>query len=175
MVNIKGQINIQQMAFLLIAVMMFFGLIGLLFFSLKLSDLKESANLVREKKAMLLITKLANSPEFSCGYSFGESKTSCIDSDKIMGLKNLSSKYENFWGVSKIEVVKIFPLYDENTECDFLNYPNCKRITIFSEKDTGNIVSNFIALCRKEFYGKNIYNKCELAKIYISYDEVDDS
>src|SRR3989338_5253518 len=72
----KAQMKIQQMAFMLIALMIFFSLVGLLLLKVKFSGLKEKATDISEKNAILLVEKLANSPEFSCGMSFDESKFS---------------------------------------------------------------------------------------------------
>ena len=83
----KAQLKIQQMAFMLIAVTLFFVLVGIFVLAFRLSNLQESAELLEEKNAMLLVTKLANSPEFSCGDAFGTSRTNCVDSDKVMALK----------------------------------------------------------------------------------------
>ncbi|MBI2057209.1 hypothetical protein HYT91_03070 [Candidatus Pacearchaeota archaeon] len=45
----RGQMKIQQMAFMLIAVMIFFALVGLLIFSIGFSGLKEKARLAGRK------------------------------------------------------------------------------------------------------------------------------
>ena len=74
----KGQMKIQQMTFMLVAVTFLFILVGMFFLSMRLYDLKKTATNLEEKNAMLLVSKLANSPEFSCGNSFGGSRTSCV-------------------------------------------------------------------------------------------------
>ena len=164
----KGQMKIQQMAFMLIAVMVFFALVGLLVITVKFSGLKGQATELAEKNAMLLVTKLANSPEFSCGDAFGGSRVSCIDADKLMALKNNIEKYEDFWGVSKME---IFIYTTEGSgECTSGNYPDCNKITLIS--GAGISTENFVSLCRKEFDGRRNYDKCELAKILVSYERV---
>ena len=106
MVNKKAQLKIQQMAFMLIAVTLFFVLVGMLIFVFRFSSIQESAELLGEKNALLLVTKLANSPEFSCGESFGRSSVNCVDSDKVMTLKANIEKYSGFWDVSGIEIRK---------------------------------------------------------------------
>ena len=83
----QGQLKIQQMAFMLLAVTLFFVLVGMFVLALRFSGLKESATELEEKNAMLLVTRIANSPEFSCGNAFGKSRTNCIDADKVMMLK----------------------------------------------------------------------------------------
>ena len=167
--NRRGQLKIQQMAFMLMAVTLFFVLVGMFFLVVKFSNLKEDATGLCEKNAQLLATKLANSPEFSCGESFGSSKVNCIDADKVMLLKENIAKYSGFWGVSNIEVRKIYPIEAEKT-CELGNYPDCNIIKIRSKEDTSAYLSNFVSLCRKESYEGTVYDKCELAKIMINYE-----
>ena len=164
----KAQLKIQQMAFMLMAITLFFILVGLFVLVIRFSGLKKSAEMLEEENAVLLISKLANSPEFSCGESFGGRKTNCVDSDKVMVLKEHIGKYFDFWGVSNIEIRKIYPEMPE-TECNLGNYPDCNLIKITSTELEGVGLSNFVSLCRKESFEGEVFDKCELAKIIVSY------
>ena len=164
----KGQLKIQQMAFMLMAVTLFFILVGLFVLVIRFSGLRKSAEILEEENAVLLISKIANSPEFSCEESFGSGKTNCIDSDKVMVLKEHIGKYFGFWGVSNIEIRKIYPKMSE-TECNLGNYPNCNLIKITSSELEGVGIANFVSLCRKESFEGEVFDKCELGKIIISY------
>ncbi len=164
----KAQMKIQQMAFMLIAVTLFFVFVGLFVLVIQFSNLKESSSVLEEKNALLLVTKIANSPEFSCGGAFGGGRISCIDSDKVMILRENINKYEGFWGVENIEIRKIYPL-SEYLECTGANYPNCSIIRL-KQSNIGEEHSNFVSLCRKESVGGNIEDKCELAKLIIAYE-----
>ncbi len=170
--NKIGQMKIQQMAFMLVAVTLFFVFVGLFFAMIIFSDVKKSAEILEEKEAILLVSKIANSPEFSCGNSFGSTRINCIDSDKLMALKKNLGKYSGFWGVSGIKVRKTFPKEDRIIECSSENYPDCTEITFFSSSGTG--VSNFAALCRKEKTENSIQDKCEIANIIVYYGEKND-
>ena len=101
--------KIQQMAFMLMAITIFFVLVGMFVLMFSLAGLKESAGELEQRNAMLLVTKLANSPEFSCGNSFGNNKVNCIDADKAMVLKGSMDKYSSFWGsgIGNIVVRKV--------------------------------------------------------------------
>jgi len=171
MKNKKAQMKIQQMAFMLIAVTLFFVFAGLFFAMIVFSDIRKAAEGLEERNALLLVSKLANSPEFACGNAFGSFKTSCIDADKAMALKNNIELYKdlkgNFWGVDGVEIKKIYPIDYAEIECDSGNYPECGKITIFQKQGIG--VSNFVALCRKEGSGGFIEDKCELARIIVYY------
>lgn len=162
----KGQLKIQQMAFMLIAVVLFFALVGVVILSIKLSSLKETAEIFGEEDAMLLVTKLANSPEFSCGSAFGNMRTNCIDGDKVMILKENIGDYSDFWDVDSLEIRKISD--ETRIECNLENYPTCNIIELIGGNGIG--VENFVTLCHKEASEAGVYDKCELAKIIVSYD-----
>ncbi|MCK4553174.1 hypothetical protein KAT80_03140 [Candidatus Pacearchaeota archaeon] len=165
----KAQLKIQQMTFMLLAVTLFFVLVGMLVLALRFSGLKESATELEEKNAMLLVTRIANSPEFSCGNAFGKSRTNCIDADKVMMLKKNIDTYDNFWGTeTNIEIRKIYP--KGNVVCTIRNYPNCNLINLQSKKINVEH-SNFISLCRKDLINGEVYDRCELAKIMVSYKD----
>lgn len=166
----KAQFKTQQMAFMLIAVVVFFAFVGILVLAFNLSSIKETANLLEEQNAMLLVSKLADSPEFSCGEVFGGARTNCIDFDKIMILKQDISKYKGFWGVSNIEIRKINDS-GKDISCSMANYPACNVIRLLENSSTGYDYSNFVSLCWKENNEGNIYDKCEIAKLIVRYKE----
>ena len=165
----KGQLKIQQMAFMLIAVTLLFAFVGLFIISIKTSGLRERANILEEENAMLLVGKLANTPEFSCGELYS-GKSNCIDADKVMVLKDIE-EYENFWGVNEIRINRIYPVLEGEIKCTEDNYPNCNVIEIYSDdSENRNYKSNFVSLCRIEQMEDKIYDKCEIAKLLVSWE-----
>ena len=165
----RGQLKIQQMAFMIVAVFIFFVLVGLFVLSFSFSGLKRSAEALEEQESLLVVTKLANSPEFSCEEAFGN-KVNCIDGDKVMVLKDSISKYSGFWGVDNIRIIKIS---GGDIECTRGNYPNCDYIDLFSKEVSGYAVENFITLCKKESDEGRIYDNCEIAKLLVYYEAVE--
>ena len=172
--NKKGQFKVQQMAFMLIAVIIFFALVAIFVLAFQFSSMKEKATVLQEENALLLVAKLADSPEFSCGNSFGETRANCIDFDKVMILKQEISKYKNFWGVSNIEIRKIYDFGREKT-CTSSNYPDCNTLKLIESTSSGYDYSNFVSLCWKEQKktgtGQMLYDKCEIGKITVRYRE----
>ena len=166
--NRKAQFKIQQTAFMLIAVTLLFVLVGMFMLVFKFSGLKESATALEEENAMLLVSKLANSPEFSCEMAYGN-KVNCVDADKVMILKDNVGKYANFWGISGLEIRKI--ANEQEILCSKNNYPDCNLIKLNLRSNVGFSVSNFVSLCRKEAFENNVYDKCELARIIVSYEK----
>ncbi len=163
-----GQLKIQQMSFMLVAVFIFFVLAGLFVLSLSLSGIRRSAAELEEKDAILLVEKLANSPEFSCEQSFGN-KVNCIDKDKAIVLKDSINKYSDFWGVSNI-VIRT-KLTEKGIECNSGNYPDCDYINIISKETNGFSVDTFVTICRKDSDENKIYDNCEIGKLIVYYDE----
>lgn len=174
MKNKKAQFKIQQMAFMLIGLVAFFALVGIFVLAFNLSQLKNSANLLEQKNAELLITKLADSPEFSCGNAFLEEgiRTGCIDADKVMMLKQSINKYKDFWGVSSIQIRTIYPAQTSEKECTSSNYPDCNIIKLLQNSSEGYDYSNFVSLCKKQTSGSSIYDECNVAELTIRYGEI---
>ena len=167
---VRGQFKIQQMAFMLIAVTVLFVLVGMFALVFKTAGLKGSADELNEKNAQLLVSKLANSPEFSCGdvYDYGEAN--CVDGDKVMALKQSGIVYEDFWGVSNIEIRKI--MSEGSLVCTGSNYPNCDILRVKEGKIVGAYSSNFVVLCNKDDFEGDVVDKCEVARLFVSYEPV---
>lgn len=165
----KAQMKIQQMAFMLMAVTLFFVLVGIFVLVLRFSGLRDTARQLEQENAMLLVARLANSPEFSCENSFG-ALSNCIDADKVIALKE-REEYEEFWGVAKIEIRKIYP-DNGNIICNDENYENCGVIKVLERSvKTLPSSSSFVSLCRKEITEEMIYDKCEMAKLLVSGED----
>ena len=164
------------MSFMIIAVFLFLAMVGMMVITVKMADLKNSATALEEQNAMLLVTKLANSPEFSCGDTFGTARTDCIDEDKLMALKANIDKYSNFWGVTSIQIIRIYPPKANplirDVECTSTNYPKCNIIKLMSSSSTSFDKSNYVALCRKERYQDQFVNRCEIARLVVGYKKV---
>ena len=165
----RGQLKIQQMAFVLIAVTVFFAIIGMFFLVLKLNSLGSAAETLEERNALLLATKLANSPEFSCGASFGNQKINCVDLDKMLALKENIETYDSFWEVENIEVKILYPKQEQDISCSKETYPNCNSLKLRDKPISGFDASNFVTVCKKITINGGIRDVCELGKLLISY------
>ena len=154
MVNKKAQLKIQQMAFMLIAVTIFFVVVGLFALVFRFAGLKESANLLEEKNALLLVTKLANSPEFSCGDAFGN-KANCIDLEKFKAMQSKKEDYYKFWGDVSNIILRV----------------NEQDYDLFEKGARGFPVENFVSVCSKESESGQIYDKCDIGRLMIYYED----
>ena len=163
---VKAQMKIQQTAFMLIALTIFFALVGMFALKMKMSNLQETAENLKELETQILLGKISNSPEFNCGESFGDQMTNCIDFDKAMVLKSKASNYSSFWGIENIEIIRLNSSLTEI--CTPQTYPNCRNLRLLSDEITGNFISTFITLCRRDSFNGNPYNQCEIAKLLIN-------
>jgi cbb3-type cytochrome oxidase subunit 3 len=154
----KGQLKIQQMSFMILAVTIFFVLVILFFLAVKMQDMKNNASQLKLNEARERVLKLASYAEFSCGVS-------CVDLDKAMAIKKME-KYQEYFDVG-VEIVK---LGNSTTECSESNYPNCDIIKLFKQP-AGIGEGSFVALCRKDNKNSYGYNKCEVGKIIVYTNE----
>jgi hypothetical protein len=153
------------MIFMLIAVTLFFILAGLFFLSFQLSGIRSQFLDIQEQNAKQLVSKLANTPELTCG------RPNCIDYDRALLLKD-KLEYRRFWQVDSIEVIRLYPILDNDIECNKGSYPNCNKLTIFENtgKDLIPRQSNFVQLCRKDSYEGDFYERCELGLLIVGFE-----
>lgn len=160
----KAQYKIMQMAFMVVAVFIFFLMVGIFFFNFQTQKLKETAQVSNEQKTLVLISSIANSPEFHCS----SSSSMCVDFDKakILSLDKYGSLYTDFWPVSSIEIRIIDSSYDKIVSCKNKNLDNCNYYQIYNEENKTEIMkySSYITLCEKKQV--NIDN-CKLAQLIV--------
>ena len=155
--------KIQEMAFVLVAIMIFFGLVVMLYISIRLPALQRSAQELSQNEASELVKKLASSPEFA--FTVRECPN-CVDMDKALALKSLN-EYKTFWGLDYLRIEKVYPA--EGGECG-TNYPDCQSITIIDKENFGIPPTAFVALCRQASENGEFYPKCEIGRIYASQE-----
>ena len=156
----KGQMKVQEMAFVLLAIILFFAMVSIVYFSIRLSSLRGDVTAQREQAAKETVRKLSDIPEFSWADC-----SNCIDVDKVFMLKGRAS-YKNLWDVDYLSIEKVYP-NATNRECNNANYPDCTTITLVNKTVYSGIsTSAYVALCRFEPQGD--YTKCEIGKIHAS-------
>ncbi len=148
------------MSFVLVAIMVFFGLVALLYISIRMSSLKQDVNVLAQDEAMAMVRKIASSPELA--FSVRDCPN-CLDMDKAIALKSLTS-YKNFWNLNYLRIDKVYPV--QSGECTGANYPNCQSITLIEKDNFGSPPFAFVALCRQAFENGEHYPKCELGRVY---------
>jgi len=151
------------MAFVLVALMIFFAVVVLVWVSLQQSNLEGDVAGLRETEAIELVRTLANTPEFRFSAT---DCAECVDLDKVFMLSEQDS-YEGFWArINYLEVRRVEPSFGR--ACVQGTYPECDSITLI---DTGGDTvthSTFVALCRYDA-ARNA-PKCELGKLIAGFD-----
>jgi hypothetical protein len=158
----KAQMEIQQMAFMIIAVFIFFALVGVFFLSIQVNKLKGNAGELQREQAISSIRVIADMPELN--YESTESMT--IDEDKAIIMSgSLGKSYESFWPVSSIKLYKIYPAFDKEIKCPATN---CNYYQIYDNGEAGgNYYSAFVSICSKQRESGGVYDKCEIGKLVI--------
>ena len=162
----KGQFKIQQMVFIIVAIIILFGIVSVFFVSIKFGSLKSDIEDLKKEAVLTQVRKMAGTPEFI--WLASDDCSSCVDMDKIFLLKERNS-YKGFWvDVSLLKVSRVYPTYDSQ-ECTPQNYPKCNGVTLI---DKGNFegYESFVSLCRFDDSIKQ--TKCELGKIIMGFDTV---
>ena len=158
----KGQMKIQQMAFMLVAVFIFFIMVGLFFLNITLRDVgSDAANLERES-AIESIETIANMPELNCD----SKKSLCLDKDKLKILSQSNkSSYNEFWPVASIEVFTVYPKVQNLIDCPGLN---CNYYNIHeSNQEESNKFGTYVSICEKVRENGFVYDRCEIGKLVV--------
>jgi len=152
----RGQFQIQQMAFMIVAVVIFFVLVGLFFLMYQSRSLHGSFAHLQRDKAISALSILASMPEITCG-------DLCVDVDKVEALSE--QDYSGFWGVASLKVFKVYPSSRSGKKCPA---PNCDYWEIYNSGQ-GNVSEypSYVSICRKVKEQGNVYDKCEVGKLLV--------
>lgn len=157
----KAQVNIMEMSFMIVAIILFFVIVGLFVLTISLNSIKSSAQQSSKENAMFLVSQLAGSPELTCG------KSQCVDTDKLLAL-TMSDKYKRYWAeIGGIEILRVYPNETQVKLCSQESYPNCNKYVIKPGSNNSIADSSFVSLCREDYKNGKRYSKCELGKIIV--------
>ena len=160
----SAQMKIQQMAFMIVAVLFFFILVGLFFLSWQYKSVRGNYAQLQKDSAISSLSVLTDMPELTCGYL-------CLDADKLQAMVGKSESYRDFWSVASIEVRKVHPEVSEWVECPSAD---CNVYEVYDSGQTNQKkYSTYVSLCKKIKEGGYIYDNCDIAKLIVGV-EVDD-
>lgn len=156
------------MAFMIIAVFIFFIMVGLFLLQISIGGMKKTAQEREKEQVISSLEIFSEMPELSCS----EKSSFCIDEDKIFVLKNLSEIYSEFWPVSFVRVYKIT---DSSSliECPRLN---CNYYIVYEDKNQDEKIgySSYVAICKKIRRESSVYDDCYLGKIELGVKKIKD-
>ena len=163
----RGQMKIQQMAFMIMAVFLFFILVGLFFIGIQFKDVKGSAAQLQKEQAISSLRVIADMPELN----FDSSETMTLDEDKLAIMSgNFSSGYDVFWPVASVGVYKIYPAFDSVDKCPGVG---CNFYEIYDSGQTNvKTYSTFVSICKRVRESGSAYDRCEVGKLVVGVREV---
>lgn len=156
----RGQMKIMQMSFMIIAVFIFFVLVGLFFFRISLSNLGKNAEQLQREDVISSLGVIAGLGEFS----YSSDKNLAIDEDKLdVMVGDLENNYFDFWPVASIEFYKIYPSPEKLIKCPA---ENCNYYNIY-DSGQSNIekYSSYVSICKRVKEFGSVYDRCEVGKI----------
>ncbi len=159
---VKGQLKIQQTAFMLIGVIFFFVLVGMFLLATQFRNFQQQANELEQERASYIARFITGLSEFSCG-------DFCVDTDRMLILEDRSI-YKEFFPVAYIKLRKMSS--DNEIKCSRENYPDCNLFEVYENNniESSSSTSSFVALCRHEKLEDYPIQVCELGKIIIGYE-----
>jgi len=165
--NKKGQMKIQQMAFMIVAVFFFFLLAGLFFLNISFKDLKANAGQLYKDQAISSLEVIANMPELN--YNSQESLT--LDEDKLKIMSgNFSQIYNGFWQVASVKVYKVYPKFNKVIKCPSLN---CNYYPVYDNLQESVLeYSTYVSICKKISEKGYVYDKCGIGKLVVGVIDV---
>jgi len=160
----RGQMKIMQMAFMIVAVLIFFVMVGLFFLVISISGVREGAEELAREEAISFLGGLAGLSEFS--YDSDESYS--VDRDKLRVMMGFSDYYEEFWPVASIEVYDLYPGADELIECPG---EGCNHYLIY---DSGQVdvekYSSYVSICSRVRESSTVYDECSVGKLVVGVE-----
>ncbi|MEM4703039.1 MAG: hypothetical protein QXP53_00950 [Candidatus Pacearchaeota archaeon] len=155
--NKKTQFKIQEMAFVLLAVVLLFGLVFVFFARFELEKVRNIAETTREERAVTLVRVIASMPELRCSGSINKiSEAACLDLDKVKAFNNsdvLRSNYRKIWQSSFVTEVIVREIF-----------PGNKTYTIYKEQESNESYYSFMPLCSQK--------KCVVARLIVGIKTV---
>ncbi len=161
----RAQFKIQQMAFMLVFVFIFFVLVGLFFLQLNLAGLRESAQQFEQEQVLSALVSWSQIPELSCS----DNSVGCIDLDKVRIFKedsNYNRLYFSFWPVASVRVYKVASNFSlGEIECPNLG---CNYYSVFeSGQQSSQRYSTYVSLCQINRKENSVFKECEMATLSI--------
>ena len=116
------------MAFMLVALMVFFAMVAIVYFTIVFARVQDTADDLREEEAKELARQMAATPELMFSRQASPFSAS-IDFDKARLLAQHESFKEKYWNLEYLMIEKIYPEPTHNL-CTMDTYPDCRELVI---------------------------------------------
>ena len=155
----KGQLKIQEMAFVLLAIVFLFALVLLFFTAFQYRLWQNVAAETRESRAISLLEVISSMPELRCSSSFSStSEAVCIDEDKLAYFNksgNMRERYSILWQNSMAASIEIQQIYPSKKSYFLYTKPKIDELST-------QTFSTYISICSEELKG---ISRCTLARV----------
>lgn len=162
----KAQMRIQQMAFILVLLILFFAIVATVFGIIWINYLRDQARLAAEENAWKMTRTISGTPELV--FTSRGLCSSCVDMEKVIVLKE-TDFFKKMHNLDYMRIERVYPRAPPG-ECRRANFPDCTNITLIDSQNYGATSTAFVTLVRF-VPDKGGYFKYELGKIYISAKE----
>jgi len=158
----NGQMKIQQMAVMIVAVFFFFILVGLFFLGVVFKDVKGSAGDLQREQAISSMSVIADISELNYDSSWSMS----VDEDKLRIMSgDFGKNYDLFWPVASIGVYKVYPRFDEIKKCPGVG---CNYYEIYDNGQSDvKTYSSYVSICERIRESGSTYDDCEIGKLVV--------
>lgn len=128
----KAQMKIQQTAFMLVAVMIFFAMIAIVYFTIVIAKLQDTVDDLREQEAKELARQMSGTPELIFSkQGFPESST--VDFDKAIALSEHDVFKRKYWNLDFLMIERIYRSPNQGVECNINNRETCHYLVLIGE------------------------------------------
>jgi len=160
--QVRGQMKIQQMAIMIIAVFFFFVLVGLFFLGIMFKDVGSGAEQLHKEQAISSLRVIADMPELNYDSSWSMS----LDKDKLRIMSGeFGEVYDLFWPVASVGVYKVYPRFNEVKECPGVG---CNYYGVYDNGQSDvKTYSTYVAICEKVRESGSTYDDCEVGKLVV--------
>lgn len=151
------------MAFMIVAVFIFFLLIALFFLQISMGNIRAAAIEAERRQVFESLKIFSEFPEVSCS----DQSSNCLDEDKlyVLSRQDFNILYNDFWPVASIEVLKVNNNLTSLVACP---QPNCNYFNVFDSGQQGiTKYSTYVSLCRTNKRQTFATKECEMAKIIL--------
>jgi len=162
MVTKKAQYRIQQMVFMIVALLFFFILVGIFIVGYQFRSVKVNFADLQKEQAISFLDVMRSMPEFGYSSQDSSSKDLCLDLDKIEVISSRISNFSDLLPVASIEVIK-----GGGTR---ITCPkeNCNSYLIYNaQQDDIEKYETSICLCRKLSENSYAYDRCDMGKLIV--------
>jgi hypothetical protein len=162
MVNKKAQYRIQQMVFMIVALLFFFILVGIFIVGYQFRTAKGNFADLQKEQAISFLEVLRNMPEFAYSSKDSSSKDLCLDLDKIEVISSNISNFSDLLPVASVEIIK------GSSKRILCPSNNCNSYLVYDskQKDTQKYETS-VCLCKKLSENSYSYDKCDMGKLIV--------